>query len=55
MAAAFQVEDGTKHSTLDSLWNLGKVGIKYGLIMGYVWLLFRKVQQYFKGRKVKRG
>ena len=32
----------------------GRSALKYGLIVGYLWLVFRKVDEYLKRRKLKK-
>lgn len=57
--SALQVKDlsevtGTQVNWLQVCFTYGKSALKYGLIVGYLWLVFRKVDEYLKRRKLKK-
>ena len=41
-------------SFMTSMQYYGKIVVKYALVVGYILLLFSKIQSYLKGRKIKR-
>ena len=57
-AAAYQIEgqsQGIPFSTfMGELFEYGKIGIKYSLIVGYILVIYKKIKAYLRGRKFKR-
>lgn len=57
--SALQVKDLSEVATVQVGWleafaGFGRSALKYGLIVGYLWLVFRKVDEYLKRRKLKK-
>lgn len=57
--SALQVKDLSEVAAVQVGWlevfaAYGRSALKYGLIVGYLWLVFRKVDEYLKRRKLKK-
>lgn len=61
--AALQVNEETKVTEIlamplgqlgSAAMYYGKLGLKYILILGYIWVVFRRVQQFLKRSKIKK-
>lgn len=57
--SALQVQELSEVAVLQVSWlqamaSYGRSALKYGLIVGYLWLVFRKVDEYLKRRKLKK-